>query len=290
MILFVADQFADASRDAHHAYPGGAELTDAAVIEAAPDSITLRTFATLQQPDVESASAIIIGNAATIKPEQLLWISSKSNVILFEHDLRLCHRRGDMTVPHHPLHQCLEWCACRRRKVLQLMHTAKGVIYLTDYQRRFYHRNPWYQHRPYRVIGSSVFDRATIDLFRNRETSSERSIEIVVPFSKHTAKGFEDSLAHARTISSAPYVMKDVPPSEVLQLLRQAKRFIHLPRSPEWAGRLPVEARFMGCEVIINHRVGVAQESWWSFPDNLALQHLGSAADRFWGQVNELLR
>ncbi len=289
MILFVADQFADAYRDSEHRYPGGAELTDAAVIEAAPSEVVTRNFQTLTEADVRQATLVVVGNAIRASAEYVTLLASHPALVAFEHDLRICHHRGDFTAPGHPLHNKLEWCVCRRRKALRLMHATKGVIYLTEYQRSFYHRNPWYRDRPYRVLGSSVFDTVTINTFKEHVRSQDQPIDVAVAYSRHAAKGYEDSLALARTYSTDPFVVKDMAPSEVLDVLKRAKRFIHTPKAPEMAGRLPVEARFLGCEVITNQRVGVALEPWWSLPDDQALAHLSTAAARFWTYVAELI-
>lgn len=288
MILFVADQYADVHRDPHHAYPGGAELTDAAVIEAAPDSIVTRTFATMSDADIANASICVVGNAARASKAQVASLATHSKLILFEHDFRICNHRGDMTTRHHWLHNQFEWCTCRNRRTLALMQAARGVIFLTDYQRGFYSRNPWYRSRPYRVLGSSVFDKATIETWRDRDPTVDRRYEAAVSFSKHVSKGFAASLARAHEFTPDPLIIRDLPPREVLTALQESKRFIHTPLSPEWAGRLPVEARFMGCEVITNHRVGVTQEAWWKSPDADALHHVASAATRFWKLVGEL--
>lgn len=289
MILFVADQFADANRDSEHKYPGGAELTDAAVIEAAPSEILTRDFEKLNETEVRQASIVVVGNAIRATAEHVALLASHPALVAFEHDLRICHHRGDMTAPGHPLHNKFHWCPCRRRKALRLMHAAKGVIYLTEYQRSFYHRNPWYRDRPYRVLGSSVFDKKTISTFRDRASEQDQNIEVAVAYSRHKAKGFEDSLAIARDYSESPFVIKDMTPTDVLGVLRSAKRFVHAPPSPEMAGRLPVEARFLGCKVITNQHVGVALEPWWSLPDDQALAHLSTAAARFWTYVAELV-
>jgi hypothetical protein len=46
-----------------------------------------------------------------------------------------------------------------------------------------------------------------------------------------------------------------------------------------------VEARFLGCEVVSNERLGVAGEPWWNEPDEVGLEVLRSAAERFWAMV-----
>jgi hypothetical protein len=57
----------------------------------------------------------------------------------------------------------------------------------------------------------------------------------------------------------------------------------------EWAGRMPVEARFLGCNVVINDNVGVAGESWWDLSDDLAYGILKDTPARFWRIVEKLV-
>ena len=48
---------------------------------------------------------------------------------------------------------------------------------------------------------------------------------------------------------------------------------------------MPVEARFLGCEVVVNRHVGVTGETWWRLPDAQALEVLKDAGPRFWRLV-----
>lgn len=287
-VLFLADQYADVSRDEVHKYPGGAELTDHAVMEVAPCAVETRTFANLTERDLSDATLVIVGNAAKASVQQLERVARFPRIILFEHDMRICRWRGDMTARDRPLHHLFHWCTCRRREMLELTRRSAGVVFLTSYQRRIFERNPWYGHPPARVLGSSVFSRATLAQF-SAKPPAERPIEICLAYSAFRAKGFRASLRYAKKHSDDPFVIKNLPPDEVLAVFRRAKRFVHMPPSPEWAGRLPVEARFMGCQVATNGHVGVALEPWWSLPDDQALAFVSGAAARFWKQVDELL-
>lgn len=288
-LLFLADQFADVPRDKIHLHPGGAELTDQAVLELAPCPVECRTFSTFTEQDLERATICIVGNASQATPEQHRWLVKFPRLILFEHDMRICIERGNMTLWKRPLHRTLQWCTCRRQNMLKLTRASVGVVFLTGYQRRLFERNPWYRRPPARVLGSSVFSKATLEKFRLPAPRDDRPIEICLSYSAFPDKGFEASMARARTFSNDPFVIKNLPPDEVLEVFRHAKRFVHIPPSPEWAGRLPVEARFMGCEVITNEHVGVALEPWWALPDEQALEVVSSAANRFWNLVDELL-
>jgi hypothetical protein len=45
---------------------------------------------------------------------------------------------------------------------------------------------------------------------------------------------------------------------------------------------MPVEARFLGCEVVVNANVGVAGEPWWGSDDETALDFVRRGPGRFW--------
>jgi hypothetical protein len=75
---------------------------------------------------------------------------------------------------------------------------------------------------------------------------------------------------------------------EVLDLMQRSARFVFLPAQLEPAGRMPVEARFLGCEVVTNRHVGVSGEAWWHLPDSRALEALRDAGPRFWRIVQQL--
>lgn len=288
-ILFLADQFADVHRDKVHRYPGGAELTDQAVLEAAPCPVELRTFDALSEQDFERATVCIVGNANRAASKQIDRVARFPRTVLFEHDMRICKHRGNMYSWSRPLHRAFHFCTCRRRDMLALTRASAGVVFLTTYQRRIFEKNPWYRSPRTRVLGSSVFSKAALAQFSPRTPGGNRSIEICLSYSAFREKGFAISMDYARTISKDPFVIKNLKPEEVLEVFRDARRFVHLPPSPEWAGRLPVEARFMGAEVIANNHVGVVLEPWWSLPDEQALAVLSGAAKRFWDFVDELL-
>jgi hypothetical protein len=68
----------------------------------------------------------------------------------------------------------------------------------------------------------------------------------------------------------------------MLEALSRAERLVFMPEWYEPASRLAVEAKFLGCEVVSNERLGVAGESWWAQPEAVGLAVLTGAARRFW--------
>lgn len=222
--------------------------------------------------------------AAASKPKLHL-LSEHPRVVLFEHDLRICYHRGNMVSPNALIHRAFDVCTCRRRKQLRLAKSVAGTIFLTSLQRRYYHANPWYVRGTERVLGCSVFSQKVLESFRSFVDKSNSVHEVAVLYSGHPGKGFRESLAFAKRFVAEPYVIKNLTHEQVLHVFGQARRFVYLPRSAEWAGRMLVEARFIGCEIVGNKRVGVMREAWWNLPNNQALAIVESAAERFWSHV-----
>jgi glycosyltransferase involved in cell wall biosynthesis len=76
-----------------------------------------------------------------------------------------------------------------------------------------------------------------------------------------------------------------VDPRDMPALLASAKRVAALPRWPEPQGRVVLEARLAGCEVVANDRVGAL-----TFPYDATDPRLyDGAADEFWRRVESLL-
>jgi hypothetical protein len=108
-------------------------------------------------------------------------------------------------------------------------------------------------------------------------------------FSPNRIKGYAPSLRWADERGHLVRVLKNLRPNELLDALEASERLVYLPIGLEPAGRLPVEARLLGCEVVVNAHVGVAGEAWWQTDDRArALEFLGDAPRRFWRLVEDL--
>jgi hypothetical protein len=205
--------------------------------------------------------------------------------VLFEHDLRICRFRGNFPVGRDALHRTLQRCWCPHLEQRALFDTARGVIFLTSLQERYYRQNPFFACRRSRVLGSSLFGT---DLLGQPRPQGARAGDVVFA-SRHAVKGYRQSLRYCRRHGVEPAEIRDLAPPEVLALFARSERFVYLPIGPEWAGRMVVEARLLGCEVVLNRHVGVAGEPFWSGDRDRALEFLADGPKRFWRLVEELL-
>ena len=287
-VLFVADYFVDTPGDSGGSYPGGAEQTDAAVIDACPWPVERVQVKDLRESSLEGAELILVGNLDTSTRAQCDAIARTGRHVLFEHDYRMCRLRGSYGARW--THRWSGRCFCRLPRYKALFARALGAVFLTHRQLDRYLENPFLRLPAHDVLGCSVMGDA---FFAAVKEQRERPVEkhgTVVVHSSHAFKGFQQSLEYCRRHGIEPTVVRDAAPAELLAVLARSERLVFLPEWYEPASRLAVEARFLGCEVVSNERLGVGGEAWWTEPDAVGLAVLASAATRFWEMVDAFAR
>jgi hypothetical protein len=289
--LFIADMFAESRRDAYSRYPGGAEQTDQAIIEAAPWPVEPIASQEATPAILERFDLHVVGNLQELRPELIETFARLGRHVLFEHDLRICCRRGNFLTAKDPFHRWLGWCVCRHRRLRPVLASSMGMIFLTHLQLSAYRRNPFFRPPAVQVLGSSVFGRDFFDRGARIRSEPDRHERrgFCVAYSANRIKGYAAALAYCRKRGIEPQVIRNLSPTEVLDMLQGCRGFVFLPAQLEPAGRMPVEARFLGCEVVTNRHVGVAGESWWHLPDDQALEVVRDAGPRFWRMIIQLI-
>lgn len=286
-VLFLADQYADAHRSEGVRHPGGAELTDRVAIEACPWPIHVEAVVGLDPAILEGYDLLVVANAGRASLELNAAIVRHGRYVLFEHDVRICRWRGNFFGSIEPLHRGALVCCCPHAALAPLFARALGAVFLTERQARVYRRNPFFREPPSRVLGCSLFSG---EIFAKRAgaVAARPRAGTCILYSPNTIKGTERAREHCRALGVEPFELRDMSPEEVLDRLSQSERFVYLPEGLEPAGRMPVEARLLGCEVVVNANVGVSGEAWWRGDRAAALDFLQDAPARFWRMVDEL--
>lgn len=288
-ILFVVDKFCDEPRDLRSPYPGGAEMTDAALIEACPWKLEGVRIKDLKWKHLADFDVHIIGNLSLASRQQIKDICHFGRHILFEHDVRICRFRGNFPEAWEPAHRFWHWCICPHSYLRSLYGTALGAIFLTHRQMAVFHRNPFFSCSREMVLGGSAMDKSFFErVKRFQSTSSRRKKGTCIAYSRGPIKGFKPAMKYCQGNGIDPIIIKDMKPDQVLNTFEGASQFVFLPQALEPAGRMPVEARFLGCEVVVNSQVGVAGEAWWNLNDVQALKMVRAIPERFWHLVEHL--
>jgi hypothetical protein len=288
-VLFIADKFSDAQRTRKERHPGGAELTDEAAIQACPWPVTAMTCAALQRSEpslLDGFDVIVVANSETARPELLERVARTRRHVVFEHDLRICRWRGNFPMARDARHRWQQACWCPHLEQRELFGLARGVIFLTGMQERYYRGNCHFACVESRVLGSSLFSPSVLEVPRAPPGERHGSCVFASP---QLIKGHRRALEYCRQRGITPEPIQNLSPQGVLGVFARSERFVYLPIGPEWAGRMVVEARLLGCEVVLSDLVGVAGEPFWRLERDAALAFLLDGPKRFWRLVEELM-
>ena len=289
--MFLADQFDDAARDDLDGHPGGAELTDAAAIEASPWPVERLRASDWSPGTLGDFDLHVVGTLENASDDLLEALCDHGRHVLFEHDVRICRWRGNFPAAGEPVHRHAQRCLCPHRRWRRLFETAMGTIFLTHRQMRVYLDNPWFAPSRTAVLGSSLMNEAFFERVEQaRSRDRKRDIEAAILGSGQRIKGTEPARQCCREHGVEPFVIEELDPEEVLDVLERTETFVYLPRALEPAGRMLLESRFLGCEVIANAHTGVCGESWWHLDDEQALEVTRDAPRRFWRLIRRFIR
>ncbi len=291
-VLFIADQTAAVTRTPDAGYPGGAELTDAAAIEACPWPVEVEVTDQVDPRHLDEFDLHIIGNLGFSKSRADLFnaFHRLGRHVLFEHDVRMCLWRGTFPKSFEYFHRHDHRCVCPHPHLRDLYDSALGTLFLTHRQREHCRRNPFFKAPRSLVIGSSLMNRdffERVERFRADPPPIEH--EMTIAYSSCPRKGYEEAMDYCRRQGiEEPMIIRDLQPPEVLDVLERSRQFVFLPLGLEPGGRMLLEARFLGCDIVGNRTIGVCGESWWNLDDPSALQIVGDAPHRFWRLVERL--
>ena len=226
-------------------YVGGAEMTDATLIEAAPVDVDLVPY--FEWERALDADHIIVTGTDLLTDEAMYRLAQRKPTVFIHHQQtpdaarRALLESARVLIVHTPAH--LE----RERRwitpgwvefVLSPMDPAE--CFTTDKQ------------------DHAVWAQRLHDLKGPRAAAmwcAERDIEMVKVINR--------------------------PRTEVLAALAAARWYVHLPLGFESESRTTIEAVLSGCECITNEKVGITSVDGWDDPARLA-DMVATASERFW--------
>ncbi len=288
-VLFVADKFSDEMRSRSDLFPGGAERTDEAAIQACPYQVKKVKWERLSEKMIKDSIVVIVGNSGDAKSKHLEMLTRFRKHVLFEHDVRICNWRGNFPVALEPIHRFSHRCCCRHAEWRPVFQSALGVIYLTKLQKKYYDDNYFFRgHGKSEILGSSLFDEEFLQYVEQKSCSTLCNEGTLVPGTSTKIKGAKQAQRFCKEKGWEFTKIRNFTPRQVWDAMSNAKRFVYLPIGLEPAGRMPVEARLLGSDVIVNEHVGVAGEEIWKLEDTEFVEAIRKQPHRFWKLVRDL--
>jgi len=228
-------------------YVGGAEMTDATLLEAAPLDVDL--VPAWEWERALSADHVIVTGTDLLPDEAMTRLAVTKPTVFLHHQQPHSEARRQLInaarvlILHTPAHEAIErqWTQPQRVElVLSPMNPAECHIETKQ--------------------DHAVWAQRLHDLkgpLAARMWASENNIELKM--------------------------LTNAPRAEVLDSLAVARWFVHLPLGFESESRATIEAVLSGCECITNDRVGITSVDGWQ--DAGRLSELVSTAAQTWWQV-----
>jgi len=278
MIVFVQDLFVQD-------YVGGGELTTQAIIEATKIPVlTINSQRlTKQIIDQHKEKYWIFGNCASLANDILLYACKNLNYSVIEYDYKFCsYRLREKHIAAEGACNCQE---SQRGKLFSVFFAkANNLWFMSAAQRQIYYDLFPFLDKPTTHVLSSIFSKETIAHINNLDQSSKKDVWLIQN-SASWVKGSNKAVEYAEK-NNIPYeTFSGVEYSEMLEKFSKAKGFIFLPEGSDTCPRTVIEAKLLGCELILNDNVQHKNEEWFSGSRQETLEYLESRASVFWDAI-----
>ena len=276
--VFVSDMFVEN-------YRGGAELTTAAIMYAAKKdsqiakvhSGSLTEDMVTQNPDAH----YIVCNFAGLDEKVKLYMCKNADYSIVEYDYKFCEYRS---MEKHFVATGSE-CDCVQQitgKINSAFYGyAKKVWFMSAAQRTIFLKQiPVLKEKNTEVL-SSIFSDGDMQ-FMDSIKDNEKDDKYLILGSNSWIKGTEDCVEYAKDNELAYEIVSGLPYHELLIKMSTSKGLIFRPLGSDTCPRIVIEAKLLGCDVILNEYVQHKDEEWFQSQEK-AFDYLRTRSDIFWG-------
>jgi len=95
-------------------------------------------------------------------------------------------------------------------------------------------------------------------------------------------KGANNAIDWCKSNSINFTLVKDIAYDAMLESMRKHQLLVYLPNAKDTCPRMVIEAKLLGCELIINENVQHKDESWFLGSNEQILDYLASRPNAFW--------
>lgn len=284
-IVFVADMF-------QSDYAGGAEITSQVLIDSSPFSVfqlhTRDLTVELLQQGV--AKFWIFGNFADINPQLIPSIVANLKYTILEYDYKYCRFRSPQKHNASTGSPCDCHTSVNGKMVSAFYYGSRGLWWMSEKQKQHYFQLFPFLSEKDNIVLSSVFDPYSLGYMENlRNTVTERSGWIVLG-SSSWVKGAAAAEQWCKDNNKQYELVWNLPYNELLTKLSKAEGFVCLPEGSDTCPRMTIEAKLLGCKLVLNDHVQHANEEWFATDDLQSIKdYLFTAREIFWSGVKHMM-
>tara|TARA_R100001591_G_scaffold118538_1_gene141982 strand:- start:1498 stop:2349 length:852 start_codon:yes stop_codon:yes gene_type:complete len=276
-IMFISDMF---SED----YPGGAELTTEAFIRSMPNThVVAKVHSAKVTPEIIDANNdahFIVCNFAALEDSSKLHMCKNADYSIVEYDYKLCKYRS---LKKHELAEgkpcdCLEGMD---GKITQAFYGyAKRVLFMSAGQRDIFLSRLKTLKQENTFVLSSAFLKGDLN-FMESIKDNEKNNKYLILGSNSWIKGTKECIAYAEENNLEYEVIQGLPYHELLIKMSTSKGLIFRPLDYDTCPRIVIEAKLLGCDLILNEYVQHKDEEWFATQQS-SYEYLRSRPSEFW--------
>ena len=210
-----------------------------------------------------------------------------------EYDYKYCRHRSPEK------HQVIEGVPCdchdhdHGKMISAFYYGSISCWWMSKNQMNHYHdRFPFLKEKENHVL-SSIFNDDFFDKVMKFHSDKEKKTRKgwIVTGSTSWIKGTKAAEEYCKDKGLEYETLWSVPYDQMLKKLSEAEGLVFLPPGLDTCPRLVIEAKLLGCDIVINSNVQHAQEEWFNTDDpNRVFQYLYGRRKYFWENIINQLR
>ena len=265
---------------------GGAELTTNAIMQYGTErdfSIGAVHCAKITLNAVKNSKDdfhFIVCNFTQLQDEIKLFMIKNCSYSIVEYDYKICKYRS------FELHQKIEGkpCDCETTLAGKLNSAffgyAEKVWFMSKKQKNMIQEKmPVLKEKNCEVL-NSVFSTGDLD-FMHSIKDNEKNENYLILDSSSPVKPSTLGIDYAKSNNLKYELISNLPYHELLIKMSTSKGLIFLPVASDTCPRLVMEARMLGCDLILNEHVQHKDEPWFVDAEQ-CYNHMANRADAFW--------
>ena len=280
MIVFVSDLFV---KD----YVGGGELSTQALIETSlmPVAQINSRFLTVEIMSQYPNAFWIFGNFTEVSLDCLVYAIKNLSYSVNEYDYKFCkYRSPEKHIAEEGVCDCKEKQLAKA--VAMFMMHAKSVMWMSANQKQRYLDNFPFLEKANNNVLSSLFTHETLN-YINSLRNMEKNNKYLIINSQSWIKGTQDCVFYAQRNNLEYELVGGLEYKEVLKKLAVSKGIIFLPKGGDTCPRFTIEAKILGCDLILNDNVQHKDEPWFETEES-TIEYMYERPDIFWEMTEEI--
>lgn len=285
-VIFVSDMF-------QSDYAGGAEITSQALIDSSPFNVFQLHSKNLTVEHLKQGveKFWIFGNFADINPQLIPSIVGNLKYTILEYDYKYCRFRSPEKHRVTTGSPCDCHTSINGKMVSAFYYGARGLWWMSEKQKQHYFNLFPFLSEKDNVVLSSVFDPYTLGYMENlRVNAPPNRTGWIVLGSNSWVKGAAAAEQWCKDNNKSYELVWNLPYNELLEKLSKAEGFVCLPEGADTCPRMVIEAKLLGCKLVLNDNVQHANEEWFATDDLQSIKdYLFTAREIFWSGVKHMM-